>query len=82
VNEFDFGTEVPRFGAVGAFGVQGTASAETRTLGDERTTYDLQPGRIYNVESSTYVLEHSAIDGPQVAHLLWRAAAVPTGPQR
>jgi hypothetical protein len=75
INEFTFGTDatLPRFGAIGTFGIQGGRSAIAVEMLDATGAYDFQPGRIYNVESSRFVPDHSGIDGPQVAHLLWQA---------
>ena len=40
-----------------------------------------EPGKIYNLDSSTFIAKgdgvsgaHSDIDGPQVAHAMWQAA--------
>jgi hypothetical protein len=73
VNEFDFGVDLPKFGGIGAWGIQGTPLAETRTMLDDNGMYRLQPGRIYNVDGSRFIGDHNAVDGPQVAHLLWQA---------
>ncbi|HEX5110768.1 MAG TPA: hypothetical protein VFV95_20095 [Vicinamibacterales bacterium] len=75
VNEFDFGTELPRFGGVGTWGIQGTSIAESSGMLDQNGTYSFKAGRIYNVDGSRFISGHSAIDGPEVAHLLWQAVA-------
>ena len=75
VNEFDFGTELPRFGGIGTWGIQGTTIAEKRTMLDAQGRYGFAPGRIYNLDGSQFIAGHSAIDGPQVAHALWQAVA-------
>ena len=78
INEFAFGTAAPivppKFGAIGSFGIQGTRKATAISMLDANGAYSLQPGAIYNVESSRFVPDHSGIDGPEVAHLLWQAA--------
>ena len=80
INEFAFGTATapPKFGAMGSFGIQGR---KTNAIGmlDPRGSYAFQPGQIYNVESSQFVPDHSGIDGPEVAHLLWQAVTAPGG---
>jgi hypothetical protein len=75
INEFTFGTTAtpPRFGAIGSFGIQGTRKATAIEMLDANGTYGFEPGGIYNVESSRFVPDHSGIDGPEVAHLLWQA---------
>jgi hypothetical protein len=79
VNEFDFGTELPRFGGLGTWGIQGTALAEKQTMLDEKGVYTFKPGRIYNLESSRFIPNHSGIDGPQVAHAQWQAVIAARG---
>jgi hypothetical protein len=77
INEFAFGTTAapPRFGAMGSFGIQGARAATAIEMLDVTGAYGFAPGRIYNVESSRFIPDHSGIDGPQVAHLLWQAVA-------
>jgi hypothetical protein len=74
VNEFTFGTGAtpPKFGGIGSFGIQGRSANAIEML-DASGTYRFEPGQIYNVESSRFVPDHSGIDGPEVAHLLWQA---------
>jgi hypothetical protein len=43
---------------------------------DEHGSYGFQPGHIYNLDGSQFIPGHSGIDGPQVAHAIWQAAAV------
>jgi hypothetical protein len=81
VRDADFGVELPKYGAVGAFGIQGTAVAAARDMLDTTGDYGFEPGKIYNLESSTFIAKgggasgaHSDIDGPQVAHAIWQAA--------
>jgi len=80
VNEFDFGTELPKFGGVGTWGIQGTAIADKRSMLDGGD-YAFAPGRIYNIDGSTFIGGHSAIDGPQVAHMQWQAIRASRGQQ-
>jgi hypothetical protein len=83
VHEADFGTELPKYGAVGAFGIQGTAIAAGREMLEQTGDYRFEGGTIYNLESSRFIAKkdglsgaHSDIAGPQVAHALWQAALV------
>lgn len=75
VNEFDFGTELPKFGGIGSWGIQGTAVAERRAMLEPSGAYGFEPARIYNLDSSAFIPGHSAIDHAAVAHMLWQAAA-------
>ena len=76
INEFAFDTTAapPKFGAMGSFGIQGTSRANAVDILEATGTYGFEPGKVYNVESSRFVPDHSGIDGPEVAHLLWQAA--------
>ena len=79
VNEVDFGAALPKFGGIGTWGIQGTALAESKEMLDERGDYQFAPGRIYNLNGSRFIPDHSGIDGPQVAHMLWQAVAASRG---
>lgn len=74
VGEVVFGAALPKFGGIGTWGIQGTTVAEKRSLLDSSADYGFLPGRIYNLDGSTFIPDHSGIDGPQVAHMLWQAA--------
>ncbi len=81
VHEADFGTELPRYGAVGSFGIQGNALAASGDMLDTNADYHFEGGRIYNLESSRFIAKkeglsgaHSDIAGSQVAHAIWQAA--------
>lgn len=74
--------DVPRYGAVGAFGVRGV---EDRTVDlamlPTNGGYAFQPGWIHNLESSHFICQrqglsgaHSDIAKPEVVHALWEAA--------
>ena len=80
VGEAAFGNELPKYGAVGTFGIQGTPVQPIAML-DEQGVYNFRSGVIYNIECSDFIKKiegasgaHSDIDGPQVAHALWQAA--------
>jgi hypothetical protein len=81
VRQADFGDTLPKYGAVGSFGIQGTSVATGRDMLDKDGEYGFAGGAIYNLESSRYIAKkvgvsgaHSDIDGPQVAHAIWQAA--------
>lgn len=80
VNEFDFGTSLPRFGGIGAWGIQGTPVAVKAFMQDAAAAYPFEPGLVYNLDASAFIPGHSAIAGEAVAHMLWQAAA-PAGAQ-
>jgi hypothetical protein len=42
---------------------------------DVEGDYGFQAGRLYNLEASAFIPSHSGIDSPQVARVLWQAAA-------
>ena len=79
VNEVDFAASLPKFGGIGAWGIQGTTLAESKDMLDERGDYQFKPGRIYNLNGSSFIPDHSGIDGPQVAHTLWQAVIASRG---
>ena len=83
VGQVAFGLELPKFGAIGTFGIQGVEGAVAGTMLSETSTYQFAPGKIYNLDSSQFIKKmegasgaHSDIDGPQVAHAIWQAALV------
>ena len=78
-----FGTELPEYGGVGTFGLQGLRAGVGHTLAMQPAngTYSFVPGNIYNIEASEYICKgggasgaHSDIAGPEVAHAIWQAA--------
>jgi hypothetical protein len=79
VNEVDFAASLPKFGGIGTWGIQGTTLAESKDMLDERGDYQFKPGRIYNLNGSRFIPDHSGIDGPQVAHTLWQAVGAARG---
>jgi hypothetical protein len=48
---------------------------------DANGQYEFAAGRIYNLDGSKYISGHSAIDGPEVAHVLWQAVGAGRGQQ-
>jgi hypothetical protein len=81
--QVEFGVELPRYGAVGAFGAQGLAGAVNQQILAAGVPYAFAPGGVFNIEASNAIKNggglsgaHSDIDGPEIAHLVWSAAAV------
>ena len=79
----NFAGPFPKFGAIGAFGLQGVpdgSRSELKMLGASGA-YQFESGKIYNVDGSQFIAHkdgvsgaHSDIAGPEVAHLIWAAA--------
>ncbi len=83
VREADFANTLPKYGGIGAFGIQGHPDVVAREMLAADAEYDFKPGTIANLESSKFIAKgdgasgaHSDIDGPQVAHVIWQAALV------
>ena len=82
--QVDFALEMPKYGAIGAFGIQGLddiSEGLSMEKGDHQ--YNFKSGRIYNLESSGVIKEralvigaHSDISHPEVAHAWWQAVAL------
>lgn len=77
--------DLPRYGGLGAFGIQGVNDAADAEIGDENTDYQLEPGGIYNVDASSVISRvsgpggaHSDITHPAIAALAWQAALATT----
>ena len=76
--------ELPKYGAVGTFGLRGLHSgvADLEILATD-ASYGFEPGTIYNIESSGIIREgggfsgaHSDFARPEVAHAVWEAVRV------
>jgi hypothetical protein len=74
--------ELPRYGGVGTFGLQGLGLdlVGLEMQGVDRP-YDFQDGRVYNLESSNVIRNgggapgaHSDIAHPEVGHVIWSTA--------
>lgn len=72
---------LPRYGAIGAFGICGTDNTENLSMKAADEPYAMLPGKVYNVDGSHFINKidgisgaHSDIAGPEVAHLIWQAA--------
>jgi hypothetical protein len=81
-NELLLGEELPEFGGVGAYGIQGTAADTTHDMPvlNADAEYGFDAGHIYNIDASTVICHggwpsgaHSDIAHPQIAHLFWQA---------
>ncbi|HET7458087.1 MAG TPA: hypothetical protein VFJ74_10555 [Gemmatimonadaceae bacterium] len=74
--------ELPKFGAVGTFGVQGDGTnAAGLDMLPAHESYGFTGGRIYNLNADQYIRNgggvsgaHSDIAHPEVAHAVWEAA--------
>lgn len=74
--------ELPVYGGVGTFGIQGLdAIATARMIGGVAENYGFQGGRIYNLNADSVISgnqgehdAHSDIVHPEVAHVIWQAA--------
>jgi hypothetical protein len=75
-------TELPKYGALGAFGIRGLDYlTDDRQMMPSHVDYSFKSGAVYNLESSRYIRfgsgpsgAHNDIDGHEVAHALWQAA--------
>ena len=79
--EFSVEANLPTYGAVGAYGIQGAGlSPEELAMKSLGESYDFRAGGIYNIEGSGYIKDgrgfsgaHSDIRKPEVAHAVWSA---------
>jgi hypothetical protein len=73
--------ELPKYGALGAFGARGPGSdAIDCVMAPVTGSNGFEPGKVYNVDSSAFIIggsglsgAHSEIDKPEVAHAFWEA---------
>jgi hypothetical protein len=75
--------QLPRYGAVGAFGLCGLEGVEALSMRALAEDYAFRPSTIYNLESSNIIRKmegasgaHSDIAHAEVAHAVWQAALV------
>ncbi|WP_159067944.1 CHAT domain-containing protein [Trinickia symbiotica] len=73
--------DFPKYGGIGAFGIQGVGDTIGLRLGPVDALYDFSAGRIFNFEASDVIRigdgasgAHSDIAHPEVAHAFWSAA--------
>jgi hypothetical protein len=77
-----FAAELPVYGGVGTFGIQGLDAVTTaRMIGGVSENYGFGAGRIYNLNADDVISgnhgqydAHSDIAHPEVAHVIWQAA--------
>jgi hypothetical protein len=72
---------LPKYGAIGAFGICGVEEVRTGKMLPASEDYAFEAMRVYNLESSQFIRKggglsgaHSDICGPEVAHAIWQAA--------
>jgi len=71
----------PRYGGVGAFGLQGVSTTVSEvTMGDVGADYAFAKSKVYNIDASGVIKNgdgisgaHSDIAHPEVAHAAWQA---------
>ena len=74
--------KLPKYGAVGAFGLQGPGlDLVDQDMLAPDGAYGFEAGKIYNLQSGNYIRKgggfagaHGDIDNPAVAHAIWQAA--------
>ena len=72
---------LPKYGAIGAFGIRGIGADGLGKMLPATQDYGFEAGRVYNLESSQFIRKggglsgaHSDICGAEVAHVIWQAA--------
>ena len=75
------GDDLPAYGGIGTFGIQGAKGAVDMPMGGANFAYGFEAGTIYNLEASEIIKNgggasgaHSDIAHPEVAHAFWSAA--------
>jgi hypothetical protein len=81
--------ELPKYGALGAFGAQGAGvDAVALEMGGPDRAYEFERGKVYNLDGSRYIAEmrslgsgaHNDIAHPEVAHAMWSAVLLEIEP--
>lgn len=80
----DASQNLPTYGAVGVFGLQGAGiSLLDGAMLPADGTYDFRHGQVYNLEGSRYIYRgggasgaHCDIDNPEVGHAFWATLRV------
>jgi hypothetical protein len=72
---------LPKYGAIGAFGICGVEGVSFGKMLSVNQDYGFKAGGVYNLESSQFICKggglsgaHNDISGPEVAHAIWQAA--------
>lgn len=81
---FGPGDKLPKYGGIGAFGLQGPGlTVHDLPIGDTSASYGFERGHIYNFECTNVIKDgdgssgaHSDIAKPEVAHAMWEAVKV------
>ena len=81
---FNIPGSLPRYGAVGTYGIQGIDDRTIDlTIAGIDHDYGFRPGKIYNIESTAVIKKlsgsggaHCDIAHPEIAHAVWEAARV------
>src|SRR5215469_9718047 len=73
--------DLPEFGGVGTFGIQGTAAIHDMQVLNADADYGFDVGQFFNVDASTVIRHggwpsgaHSDIAHAEIAHVFWQAA--------
>ena len=71
------GDKGDKFGGLGRNGAQQMQAGEVieGKLLVAGSSYQFQPGKFFNLESSDFIDDHSAVTGKEVAHVIRRAVA-------
>lgn len=84
--QFLLGDALPKYGGVGAFGIQGSTGMVEMTIAPSELPYDFSEGRIFNLEASGVICSgdgpagaHNDIAHGAVAHAFWAAAISSSG---
>ncbi|MFS8980785.1 CHAT domain-containing protein [Cupriavidus necator] len=79
--QFLLGDDLPKYGGIGVFGIQGSAAIVDMTIGPADLPYDFSEGRIFNLDAAGVIRHgegpagaHNDIAHPEVAHVFWAAA--------
>ncbi|SDD63964.1 CHAT domain-containing protein [Cupriavidus sp. YR651] len=79
--EFLLGDELPKYGGIGAFGIQGESATVNMLIAQAYIPYDFSEGRVFNLEASEVIKNGSGLSGAhsdiahsEVAHAFWAAA--------
>jgi hypothetical protein len=79
--------ELPKYGALGAFGAQGEGvDPVALAMLESGQPYEFERGKVYNIDGSRYIAHmqslgagaHNDIAHPEVAHAYWSAALLET----
>jgi CHAT domain len=75
--------DYPPYGGLGAFGIQAVAAVKDLAILPATSSYNFEPGLIYNLEASEVIKNGSGVSGAhndiahaEVAHAFWQAVLV------